>query len=42
MSCIIQDGRCHTAPELEFSGDFNISFLYQPPFCGEHKLEGSG
>ena len=26
MSCIIQDGRCHTAPELDFFGDLIFPF----------------
>lgn len=38
MSCVIQDGRCHTAPEQEFSGDSNIFLLISRRFVGSTNL----
>ena len=34
MSCIIQDGHCHTAPELDFFGDLIFPFSISRRFMG--------
>lgn len=42
MSCIIRRRSLPHGTGAGLLRGLNISFLYQPPFYGEHKLEGSG